>query len=545
MNFFEITSTILSFIAGAALSIGLTPLSAKIAWKIGAVDHPDERRIHSTPTPRLGGLSIFIIFFTLSGILIFTEHNKIPSVFSQSHWWALLLSSSILVCTGIFDDIRSLTPLQKLSGQATAALIMFVLGCRIEVIFGIPLHLILSIVVTLSWYIFVTNTFNLVDGIDGLATGLAALSALGIGGALLFRTMPLEVAVLAVFVGSALGFLVWNRNPAKVFLGDTGSNFIGFLLADIMLLTSSKGSVFATMWIPLLTLTVPFLDTVLAIWRRGARYLLSWLIQKEHTSGIMTGDLDHLHHRLIRLGFSQRDVAAFLYLINASVIFVSLACLPYESHFWGLIGFALLAAVWSLFRFCRLREVGDTMLVVYHLLAKPPNRLIAVFLYLFIDWLALSIALILSVKISHPDFYFSAIIWSWRSVAPIWILPILLILIGIEGTHHSEARATPISRRMGFMYGLIVASINICSGLMLTEGSVMSIIAQVSLFTILSFLFLSFPRLLLGLLEKVVVKTGLIDEEIRSSRLVNFYGRLFSPIVRPVSKQSYYTNQSH
>lgn len=277
----------------------LIPFIKKIALHVGAVDLPNERKVHKKPMPRLGGLGIFFGF--LLGYMLFAT----PSALMNS----ILIGSFIIVLTGVVDDIKPLTPATKFMGQLIASLIIVVYGgilLKDVSAFGIYLDFgILSYPLTIFFILGCINCMNLIDGLDGLAAGISSIYFLTIGIiATLSSSYGLDYILTFIMLGSTLGFLVHNFNPAKIFMGDSGSMFLGFIIAVIALL-GFKNVTMTSLIIPLLILAIPILDTVFAIIRR--------LLKGE---SISKPDKFHIHHQFLRRGFSHRDTVLIIYLIN-------------------------------------------------------------------------------------------------------------------------------------------------------------------------------------------------------------------------------------
>ncbi|QIL45648.1 undecaprenyl/decaprenyl-phosphate alpha-N-acetylglucosaminyl 1-phosphate transferase [Vagococcus coleopterorum] len=300
----EFLSVSIRLVLTGLLAFALTPLIKKLAFKINAVDQPNERRINKLPMPSAGGLAIFLTF-VIATLFIF------PDVIPFDFAWRLIVSSLAVVATGLLDDIFELSPRQKLVGITIGALLaFFVLGARIDIInlfssteidFGF-----LSLPLTLLWIIALTNAINLIDGLDGLATGVSmiALAAIGIVGYIAAASgavasqLPITIFVL---IFCSAGFLPYNFNPAKIYLGDTGALFLGFMIA-VLSLQGLKNATLVSLITPLIILGVPITDTVFAIIRR--------LLNKQPIS---TADQMHLHHRLLSLGFTHRGAVLMIY----------------------------------------------------------------------------------------------------------------------------------------------------------------------------------------------------------------------------------------
>jgi UDP-GlcNAc:undecaprenyl-phosphate/decaprenyl-phosphate GlcNAc-1-phosphate transferase len=303
---------IISFIA----AILLTPIVKRLAFKIGATDKPNTRKVHQKIMPRLGGLAIFLSF--LIGILILQPHYEFH--------WEIILGSVIIILTGIVDDIKEISPKLKLTGQILAAFIVVVLGdLNVEFInlpFGGQINFgFFSIPLTMIWIIGITNAINLIDGLDGLAGGVSTIALLTIAGMAAVMGNPYVTMVALIAAVSTLGFLIFNFYPAKIFMGDTGALFLGYLIGVLSLL-GFKGVTFISLIIPIIILGVPISDTFFAIIRR--------LVNKQPLSA---PDKSHLHHCLLKSGFSHRQTVILIYLMAA--IFGLAAFIFSQATVWG------------------------------------------------------------------------------------------------------------------------------------------------------------------------------------------------------------------
>ena len=286
------------------------PFIKKIAVQIGAVDMPGGRHIHNKPTPKLGGLGIFLGY--LLGYMIFGE----PSAQMNS----ILIGSFIILITGIIDDIVELKPSIKFAGQLMAALVIAIYGgilLKDVSAFGIYLDFgIMSYPLTIFFILGCVNCINLIDGLDGLSGGISSIYYLTIG---IIATMQgkhgLDFVLAFVMLGSTLGFLVHNFNPAKIFAGDSGSNFMGFIIAVIALL-GFKNVTMTSLIVPLFVLAIPILDTLFAIIRRTLK-----------GESISKGDSYHIHHQLLKRNLSVRQTVLIIYVVDilfasASIIYI-------------------------------------------------------------------------------------------------------------------------------------------------------------------------------------------------------------------------------
>jgi len=317
------------FVIPVVISLLITPWLIRFAVRVGAMDQPSPRKIHTRPIPRLGGVAIYASFFLSLGLLNLIDpdvHNLIS--LAPTKGVMLTVGLVLILGLGIFDDLRPRTPTQKLILQLIAGTFVYLAGfgvSSISVPLGGGLHRlgILEYPVTLLWIVGITNAFNLIDGLDGLAAGIAAIACFAIWGiSLLTNDMSTAVLVL-ILAGAVVGFLRYNFVPARIFLGDSGSLFLGFALAVFSLKSSTKGSTTVAILVPILCLGIPIMDTLLSMVRRLLRSLLpqqarsSSFIRK--LGSIFLPDTQHIHHQLMARGLSHRNVVLLLYL--ASCVF--------------------------------------------------------------------------------------------------------------------------------------------------------------------------------------------------------------------------------
>lgn len=319
-----------SIIAAFVASILLTPLVKRLAFKIGAVDAPNYRKVHARIMPRLGGLAIFLSFLIavaiFQPILIINENGS-------NFLLAIIIGACIIVATGVVDDMREISAKAKLVGQLIAALIViFVGGIQIEMItlpfvgelnFGL-----LSIPLTIIWIVGITNAINLIDGLDGLAAGVSTIALITLAVMAIIMNNMFVLAIAAILAAATIGFLFYNFHPAKIFMGDTGALFLGFMISVLALL-GFKNVTVVSFIIPVIILGVPISDTFFAIVRR-VRMKKKW----------SDPDKSHLHHRLLDMGFTHRQTVLIIY--GIAIMFGLAAVIFSMAKVWGAI---LLVAV--------------------------------------------------------------------------------------------------------------------------------------------------------------------------------------------------------
>ena len=307
-EYIVIGTIIAAFAVAAVLSYFFTPPVKNFAHKVGAIDVPkDARRMHKKPIPRLGGLAIYGGF--LCSILIFGQLDETML--------CVLLGAAIIVALGIFDDVLALGAKLKFVVQIVAAAIPVCIGdlqiglfTNLNPLSDTPfVHLgILAVPVTIIWIVGITNAVNLIDGLDGLAVGVSSIAAITmLAVALLTGNMPIAIT-MAALAGACIGFMPYNLNPAKIFMGDTGSTFLGYMLATVSIMGLFKFYAVISFAVPFLILGLPIFDTANAIIRRVAA-----------GRSPMSPDRGHVHHKLIDMGFNQKQAVAILYAISATL----------------------------------------------------------------------------------------------------------------------------------------------------------------------------------------------------------------------------------
>jgi len=310
-------------LAAALLSVLLVPLVRRVAVAWGAIDVPDARRVLVKPTPRLGGVAIFVAFVVVMGAG--ASVGRVSLTTSPPDVAAFLIAAFLVLGIGAVDDFRRQRPAVKLAVEIVAALIVVYLGhCRVVGISmpgGNALSLgTLAAPLTVVWIVFVTNAVNLIDGIDGLAAGTSAIALVTVAVIARGFGFPTVAACAATLVGACAGFLVFNLHPASIFLGDAGSLFLGFSIAVLATYARAKESTGAITIGTLLIVALPVGDTLFAIRRRYFAGL-SVASPRSHLAGlsrVLRPDNNHIHHRLLRVGLGQRAAAWALYGIQAA-----------------------------------------------------------------------------------------------------------------------------------------------------------------------------------------------------------------------------------
>ena len=352
------TDAALAFVVAMVLATLLTPLAARIAWRVGAIDKPSERGLAQRDTPLLGGLAILAGVLLAAAIWMPDEIRLARTVGARPgsggtvHTWVVIAGACLITLVGAIDDARDLRPQWKLLGQIAAAIVAVEGGA---VVTDVTLPFVGALqfpntggALTVVWLVALMNVVNFSDGVDGLAAGLCTID--GIAFSIIAFDLHVSAAgvLAALTAGAALGFLFHNFHPASVFMGDSGANLLGYLLGVAAVVGSLKTNAVVALVVPLFILAVPFLDTSFVVAKRLKYRRRPW-----------SADTNHFHHRMVRIGFSQRKTVIYLYvwsLLLAGVA-VALRYVPYSDHHghyrfgWSLVmgGLVLLALAASVY----------------------------------------------------------------------------------------------------------------------------------------------------------------------------------------------------
>ena len=343
------------FLIATIASLITTPLIRRLCERLNLLDVPlDGRRIHRTAVPRLGGIAIYLSCLSALSLLPFVD-NLLTQTLSgfKFEFFTLLVPATLVLLLGAYDDLRGANAVVKFAGLGLIATLFYALGGRIDAL-SIPLfgsaHLppLVSFVVTLVWLVGIANAFNLIDGLDGLASGAALFSSLVILGVSVSQERYLTIVVALVLCGALAGFLRYNFNPASIFLGDSGSLFTGFLLAALSVLGTQKATTAVAIVVPILAFGFPVVDTAMTMGRR----LLS-------RKPVFEGDKEHIHHMLLARGWSQRRAALVLYGVCALFGLVALIFPATGSKLTGFMLFVISVAVIIAVGHLRYHEVDE------------------------------------------------------------------------------------------------------------------------------------------------------------------------------------------
>jgi len=416
-------------LTGFLVTYLMTPLVQRLAAGMGAIDMPDERRVHDHPVPRNGGLAVFFGFHAGCAAVFLMPWASFDGQLGPLWWSRFLTLSTMLLCVGLVDDIRGMRATTKLGAQIIVAILAFMFDMKVGRVLGLTLPWPVDLVATLVWFVAIINAFNLIDGMDGVAAGLAGIAALGLAGSFSFRHLPGDSLVVIGLVGSCIAFLRYNFHPAQIFLGDSGSMFLGFCLAAIALSTGAKDTAVAAIGVPLLAFGIPVFDAALAVWRRTARRLADRAdgdAQDTDRGKLFAADMEHLHHRLHQSGLSSRTTALSLYGAAIILIGVGLLSLIYQSRAVGIYLIAFLAASYVVVRHIARAELWDSGRAILGGLRRPHGRVLPFVIYPPLDILCLTLALAFAVYLGTPGLGLREFKVFWFDQVPLWVgLPFL------------------------------------------------------------------------------------------------------------------------
>jgi UDP-GlcNAc:undecaprenyl-phosphate GlcNAc-1-phosphate transferase len=363
-----------SLIVAMGVTWMTTPAVIRLAEVIGAVDLPGARKAHSEPIPRIGGLAVFLGFLAGLTFAAFATGNAL-SVPVGVYWRGLAMAATFLLLVGLADDIWGLSFRWKFAAQILAASFVWWCGFRIELIThplggGIELGW-MSFPITLLWIIGITNAVNLIDGLDGLASGIALITTATVAVIAAVRQELGVTAASVALAGSLIGFLRYNFNPARIFLGDSGSLFLGFVLAVTSVRGSQKGPTAVAVMVPLLVLGLPLLDTGLAVLRRLHRLGSHGRRSEQGSLGYVLRNFDHvflpdkghIHHRLLELGLTQRGAVLTLWVVGVLFALAAFALVVLKSPLLALVlggALLLLLATYIALLYLRIGRTGPT-----------------------------------------------------------------------------------------------------------------------------------------------------------------------------------------
>lgn len=424
---------LITLVGAFALSLILTRIMVWLAPRVGLVDSPGRRRIHTEPTPRAGGIAVWATFVIVATMLfmVFPVSGKL----GEGWYGAFVITSGLLILIGLVDDRWGLSAWIKLSGQiAVAVILFFCKGSGVGNFLGFEVHWSLDLLIWVVWTVGIINAFNLIDGLDGLCGGMALISVGALAVVSLLNGRAIDTLMMLVMVGAIGGFLRYNIHPARIFLGDTGSMFLGFFLASAASISAGERAVAASLLVPLLVAGVPFIDVVLAVWRRTAR---KWLgqMQFDRSVRIFGADMDHLHHRLLKLGLAQRKVAMLFY--GAAILVSAIALLPIlvGTKATGIAVAAFVIAGIVGLRYIAPIELSTSGTALHFALRKPAASRYLALVYFGYDALVIVLALGVAFMIENSGDF------EWVSHGNVVVVVAVTLACGLGGLRMARAHS--------------------------------------------------------------------------------------------------------
>jgi len=416
------------------LSLILTRVCISIMPKLGFMDVPGGRHIHKKITPKGGGIAVILAFIATWLLFLFSPWNYFIGKMSLQFLGKVSIPAVILILVGIIDDKYAIKARYKLLGQIIAGAACCYAGIRFSSIFHFQLPLFWSYIVTTFWIVGFINAFNLIDGLDGLAAGLGLVSCVCMSAIFIFEHAPLNTVIILSLAASCLGFLKYNFHPARIFMGDTGSMFIGFMLAVIGIESSAKIATFSSVLVPLLAAGVPVFDVFLAIWRRLSRRILQGQVIPEESSDgcssdkIMSGDREHLHHRLLDRHESQRKTTIIMYGISLVLGVLAVSLVLFKDKVQGLAFIIILGAFVTAIRYLATVELWNSTKVIVNGIHNPKKGLLVAMSHPFFDIFILVSSFIFSYCLFHSFTYSAKTVSAIALLSFYNILPVVFLL---------------------------------------------------------------------------------------------------------------------
>ncbi len=447
------------FLVSGLLALALTPAVRRCAIALGALDQPDDRKVHREPIPRLGGLAVYLAVAITIG-LGYAEGSL--SIFLRDHA-VLALAGTAIVLLGVADDLLNLKPATKITTQALAGLVLYWSGYGIEAFAGRPLGW-MGLPLTLIWVVGVTNAFNLIDGLDGLAAGIALIVSAALFSVSVYSLDVAPAVLLATLAGALTGFLRYNFYPARIFLGDSGSLFLGFVLAVISMGVHNRASAVAAMVIPILALGLPLFETSLTVARRLLRGVAvvrdgsereHYALRLARNTRLMTADRDHIHHRLLDLGLQHRTAVLVLYGVSAILGIASFGLVIARD-----LNLAFLLAAFGVAAVLGIRRLGYREMrflrngVLLPLFDSPlANRRM---LHVLVDLLFILASFLGAMMILNEGVISPGVRSQFITEAPLLAL-VQIAAFGISGLYNRSYRYTGFSDLLGIAGAIVLA----------------------------------------------------------------------------------------
>ena len=434
---YKVASGLPYLFAASALSLVLTRVCITILPWFKLVDIPRGRHQHDRAVPRGGGIAIIFTFAFVSALWLFTSVDHSLSWYEIPLLRHFAIPTAMVTVLGLLDDRFELRSIVKLGGQILIALYFFFSGAGIDSLLGVTLPIYIALPLTVCWVVGIINAFNLIDGLDGVAAGLASISSFSMAVWLLISEESMDSVVsMLIFCGACLGFLKYNFAPARIFMGDTGSMFIGMFFAYFSMAESAKAMTITSFLVPVLAMGIPMFDAFLAILRRFFRKY----IKKEPGVGIMTGDHDHLHHRLQEQLKNQKKTACYLYGL-AILLVVGAMSAALLSDLLRSLSFAVLLGIIFVMVRCATIEFYDAASLISEGVRVPRRSFLLTALHPVLDVMLLFLAYLLTSKLFQRNIMISPYTLK-QAMCYIAPYPVVLGLSGIYRTYWLRAGIT-------------------------------------------------------------------------------------------------------
>lgn len=417
------------------ISLGLTFGLVNLLSILGLVDKPGGRHIHTEATPKGGGIAFILTFFVVGVVYNFAKIGSPNGVMDLSFLGNIALPVILLTFIGYLDDRHDIRALVKLMGHIAVGVFTWLLGIQLTSVFGITLHPIISLIFTVFWIVAFINAFNLIDGMDGLAGGLAIVASVTLAIMFFMKGDMLNSIMILLLAASIGGFLWFNFYPARIFMGDMGSMFLGYFFAVIGIIASNKIATTTAVFIPIVVLGVPFFDMFLAVWRRSMKKILNNQEKISNHDNIMSADCEHLHHRIFSTSKNQGKAVFIIYMIALVFSLMAFTIFLLDNASMALILVLILIAVYITMRDFMTIELHLSSKVIFRGISKPARSTMVGLSHPFFDLAVLGFVywIIDSIYVARENFILSSSSLNHASINLIivFIVFISLVVFGI------------------------------------------------------------------------------------------------------------------
>lgn len=508
-----LTTSLLLLLGAFALGLILTKTMIRFAPNLGLIDAPGERRIHSNPIPRAGGIAVWLSFLVV-GTLFITLGGDLGE--QHKSWYLSFIGASFfLLCVGIIDDRFGMNSWLKLFCQAVAASILFFSKSQeVGSILGQEVHWMIDWAIWVGWSVVLINAFNLIDGLDGLCGGLSIISLASVAFIGFIVGRGADAIIILPMIGAILGFMRYNFHPAKIFLGDAGSMTIGFFIASVSLVSLGERFTVTSLLLPILVAGIPLIDVCLAIWRRSFRSRLAQY-GIGNSAKVFGPDQHHLHHRLLASGLTQRKVAVILY--AAAILIAVLMMLPsiFDQRAIGFTAAALLVIGILGIRYVAPVELDISGSLLRIVIRRPAKSKLILFALTTYDILALAGATVLAIHLELQGLWKN---FNFEKQVPTGVVTLAIGLLALSASRAYSRRWARASLKDFISFNLYLLAGMVFAGtinIVISDYAFGTIRSQ-GLILATSAILLSIPRAIPSLIRECV-----IDSEHRKLALVD------------------------